>query len=184
MLPRKKNLVPRVGDMLKRNVWFRGQSTKLDKESDFFLLICHMFPASHLAILRFCFFWEVALMQPELSSVKLCKYWLWMISFNLGKWGLWASHQSVGLLRSLQPDTCWWSSILWPIVGVSQFQQCGDLVVQRTCSQWEGCCWPEQHRSPAALVRLWCHWGPVLCDNGDSDMKDGAVFADSSSTMK
>lgn len=113
-----------------------------------------------------------------ISPVKLCTYWLWMVSFNLGKWGFRASHQSVGLLGSLQPDTCWSSSTLWPIVSLSQFQQCEDLSGRAENLLSVGrllLTWATQIPHSSCRVRLWCHWGQALCDNGDSDMKDGMI---------
>lgn len=37
----------------------------------FFLLICHMFPISHLTILGFYFFGELAMVKPEESPLQI-----------------------------------------------------------------------------------------------------------------
>lgn len=42
--------------------------------SAFFLLICHMFPVSHLTILGFYFFGELAMVKPEESPLQILTY--------------------------------------------------------------------------------------------------------------
>lgn len=55
----------------KRDVWSEGRSTKLDEGNAFFLLICHTFPANHVAVLDFFFLGVVAMVRLKESPIQV-----------------------------------------------------------------------------------------------------------------
>ena len=59
----RKFFTPQTRDIFKRSEFAEGNA--------FFLLICHMFPISHLTILGFCVFGELAMVRPEESPLQI-----------------------------------------------------------------------------------------------------------------